>query len=163
MKTKQIYIIRHAKAEEHSFAKPDYPRRLIAKGKNKAHRIANELAQDLFEMENTRMISSTADRAYETAEIFAEVLGIEKQNIQLEKSIYEASTDTLLKIVNKAPEKIDNLVLVGHNPGLSHLCNYICDTYINLKTSEVAIIELPVGFNFAMVSSGIGILKRIIH
>lgn len=163
MKTKQIYIIRHAKAEEHSFAKPDYPRRLIAKGKNKAHRIANELAQDLYEMENTRMISSTADRAYETAEIFAEVLGIEKQNIQLEKSIYEASTDTLLKIVNKAPEKIDNLVLVGHNPGLSHLCNYICDTYINLKTSEVAIIELPVGFNFAMVSSGIGILKRIIH
>lgn len=163
MKTKQIYIIRHAKAEEHSFAKPDYPRRLIAKGKNKAHRIANELAQDLYEMENTRMISSTADRAYETAEIFAEVLGIEKQNIQLEKSIYEASTDTLLKIVNKAPEKIDSLVLVGHNPGLSHLCNYICDTYINLKTSEVAIIELPVGFNFAMVSSGIGILKRIIH
>lgn len=163
MKTKQIYIIRHAKAEEHSFAKPDYPRRLIAKGKNKAHRIANELAQDLYEMENTRMISSTADRAYETAEIFAEVLGIEKQNIQLEKSIYEASTDTLLKIVNKAPEKIDNLVLVGHNPGLSHLCSYICETYINLKTSEVAIIELPVGFNFAMVSSGIGILKRIIH
>lgn len=163
MKTKQIYIIRHAKAEEHSFAKPDYPRRLIAKGKNKAHRIANELAQDLYEMENTRMISSTADRAYETAEIFAEVLGIEKQNIQLEKSIYEASTDTLLKIVNKAPGKIDNLVLVGHNPGLSHLCSYICETYINLKTSEVAIIELPVGFNFAMVSSGIGILKRIIH
>lgn len=163
MKTKHIYIIRHAKAEEHSFTKPDYPRQLIAKGKNKARRIADELAQEIHKTDTTLIISSPANRAYETAEIFAEILGIEKQKIQLEKSIYEASTDILLKIINKATEDQDNLILVGHNPGLSSICNYICDTYIDLKTSEVAIIELPSNFDFSMVSSGIGILKRIIH
>lgn len=159
---KKLYIIRHAKAELHSFDKRDYDRDIIKKGEERATRIANEL-RDIIEItDNTLVISSSANRAIQTADIFCSILGFPIETVQQEKSIYEAYFKDILQIINAVANDIDTLLVFGHNPGLSDLTNYICDSYIDLKTSHVACISLEEGLHFSELSSGTAHLNKIL-
>ncbi|NGM63268.1 phosphohistidine phosphatase [Sphingobacterium sp. SGG-5] len=162
MKTKNLYLIRHAKAEEHSFAKRDYDRNLVEKGKERAVRIATELKTKSILTPNTLVISSPANRALQTATLFCELLRYPVAQIHQEQSIYEAHFLDILAIINKVPDTVDTVILFGHNPGLSDLTNYICGTYANLNTSSVVIISLPHNFNFSDLSEGTATLKEIL-
>lgn len=160
---KKIYLIRHAKAEEHSFQKSDYNRSLIEKGKDRASRIANRLEDEIDSIERTRIISSSANRAKETASIFAKELGWDINHIQLVDSIYEAPYTDILKVINDTSNDCDNLLIFGHNPGLSDLANYLCNTYISMNTSAVAIILIEEGLQFEHVSQGTGTLVKVLN
>lgn len=160
--TKKLYIIRHAKAEIYSFDRKDYDRNLIDKGEERAVRIAHEL-KEIFEVsDNTLAISSSANRAIQTAQIFCPILNIPISKIQLEKSIYEAYFKDILQIINEVDDSVDMLLVFGHNPGLSDLTNYICDSYIDLKTAQVACIELEDNLHFSELSSNTAHLKKVL-
>ncbi|MGN0002417.1 MAG: SixA phosphatase family protein [Sphingobacterium composti] len=161
MKSKNLYLIRHGKAEDHSLLKRDYERNLVEKGRYKSLTIATKLKDDLSS-NNLLIISSTANRALQTAEIFCQKIAYPIQDIQLEKSIYEAYHTEILKVINLVNNDIDNIIVVGHNPGLSDLANYLCESCINLNTSHVAKIILPEGFNFSEVSGGTCHLETVI-
>lgn len=158
-----LYLVRHAKAEEHSFTKEDFYRDLQKKGKDRAHRIAEELKQILQIDTKTLAISSTANRAIQTAEIFCSVLGYELDNIQQTKDIYEAHFTDILKVINTVSDSYDKLLVFGHNPGLSNLTNYLSHSEIELATSNVSILELEQGITFQMLAGGtanlVGLLK----
>ncbi|MGY5254425.1 SixA phosphatase family protein [Sphingobacterium spiritivorum] len=162
MQLKNLFIIRHAKAEEHSFAKQDFDRNLIEKGEERAHRIAQELRYLIKIDEQTLFISSTANRAWQTAQIFADVLGYRRDLIQLEDSIYESHHFNILEVINQVPATIHTVLLFGHNPGLSNAVDYITDNPVMLKTSNVAQITLPGGFDFNNLSVNTGTLTRIL-
>ncbi|WP_231561009.1 hypothetical protein [Sphingobacterium sp. T2] len=57
---------------------------------------------------------------------------------------------------------MDTLLVFGHNPGLSELTNYLCNSYIELKTAHAAKIILPEGFDFDTLSGGTADLETII-
>lgn len=162
MSNKKLYIIRHAKAEEHSFSKSDFERHLISKGKERAERIALELAGELQIDEQTLFISSTANRALETAHIFADILGYSSAAIQLERDIYEAHHRDILKVINSVPSSFQKVLVFGHNPGLSDLVDYLTDRPVDLKTANIAIIELPANFDFAHVSANSSNLIKVL-
>ena len=62
-----------------------------------------------------------------------------------DKQIYEASVQTLRKVISQQPATCDALMLVGHNPGLTAFTSYISDFDAdNVPTSGV------VGIQFAM-------------
>ncbi|MFZ4863560.1 SixA phosphatase family protein [Sphingobacterium sp. Mn56C] len=159
---KRLYIIRHAKAEFPSLLKDDYDRNLMDKGIKRAQQIALDLKNRLKITANTLVISSTANRALQTAELFGTILGYPLENIQQQQSIYEAHYKTILEVINKVPNTVENLLVFGHNPGLSDLSNYICDTCIDLKTAHVACIELEEGLDFRELSGGTAHLKNIL-
>lgn len=159
---KKLYIIRHAKAELHSFDKRDYDRNIIEKGKERASRIAHELRDVLKITDNTLVISSSANRAIQTAEIFCPILNLPSDKIQQEKSIYEAYFKDILQVINSVDNSVDTLLIFGHNPGLSDLANYICDSYIDLKTSHVACITLEEDLHFSELSSGTAHLNKVL-
>ncbi|MCA5006520.1 SixA phosphatase family protein [Sphingobacterium bovistauri] len=161
MSTRTLYLIRHGKAEDHSFSKRDYDRNLVDKGKVRSRLIGLKLKHQLTH-NNTLLISSSANRALQTAEIFCDLLNYHTKDIQLEKSIYEAYFLEILKAINKVPNDIDTVLIFGHNPGLSDLTNYLCDSYIDLKTSHIAKIILPEGFNFSEVSGSTCQLETVI-
>jgi len=163
MPTRTLYIIRHAKAEEPSFAKKDFTRNLITKGKERAQRVALELAGKLRIDEQTLFISSTANRAVQTAYIFADALGYAHKSIQLESDIYEAHPHDILRVINAIPTHIETVLLFGHNPGLSDLVYYLTDRSVELKTSNVAVIELPANFDFAHLSANSSDLIKVIE
>lgn len=161
MATKILYLIRHGKAEDHSFLKKDYERNLVDKGQERSLLIANMLKQDL-PANKTLVISSTAKRALQTAELFCHKLGYPIATIQLEKGIYEASHTEILKVINQVNAHIDTVLIFGHNPALSDLTNYLCNSYIDLKTSHVAKIILPESFSFNEVSGNTCQLETVI-
>lgn len=161
MKTKKLFIVRHAKAELHSFSKDDYYRDLIEKGIVRLQRLALEVKPHLHIDSNTLFISSSANRAIQTATIFSEIVNYPLGLIVQTKSIYEAHYKTILEEVNKVPNHIDTLVIFGHNPGLSDLTNYLCNSYISLKTSAIAEIKLEEGLNFSELSGNTATLKQI--
>lgn len=160
---KTFYLIRHAKAEEHSFSKDDFYRDLQKKGRERAERIAQKLKDTLKIDEKTLVISSSANRAIQTAELFCEVLGYPQESIHQTRDIYEAHFMDILKAINSVPEEYDTLLIFGHNPGLSNLTNYLSHSEIELATSNVSILQLEGDLTFEMLGGGtanlIGLLK----
>ncbi len=55
--------------------------------------------------------------------------------------IYEASLKTILEIINFIEDEYDDVILIGHNPGLNMLAFYLVDFNGNLPTSGVIEIE----------------------
>lgn len=161
MKVKKLFIIRHAKAEEHTFTTTDYNRNLIAKGINRAKNIAPLLKNKYQDNDKIIFLSSSANRAVQTAEIFAKSLDFPTHSILLTKKIYEAHYQDILTEINKIPDHIDTVFIFGHNPGLSDLTNYLCNSYITLNTSAVAELDIEEGLEFAMLSAGTASLKMV--
>jgi len=159
---KQLFIIRHAKAELHSLCKKDFDRDLVDKGINRAQQIAEKLNRHITIDDKTLIISSPANRAKQTAVIFAEILNHPVDLIQYEPSIYEASTKDLVKVVNNIPSHIDKVLLFGHNPSLSDFIYYCSDQNINLKTSACAQLILVDELDFSHLSKGTATLASLL-
>lgn len=162
MACKELYIIRHAKAELPTWEKKDFDRNIIDKGIERAVHIAEDLTQRISINAHTAVLSSSANRAIQTAHIFCTALGFPLQAIQQTKEIYEAHHLNILRIINQIPNHIETLLVFGHNPGLSNLTNYVCDSYIDLKTSHVAQIAVENGIDFSHLSGSTGSLMQVI-
>lgn len=161
LKEKKIFIIRHAKAEEHSFLKNDCHRNITEKGANRSLQLISMIEGKFLNDEPILFLSSSANRAIQTAEICAKALDYPIHAIQQTKNIYEASYKTILKEINKTPDHINTLFVFGHNPGLSDLVNYICDTYVSLSTSAIAEIIIESDLNFKELSASTATLKQV--
>ncbi|MGO3239110.1 MAG: SixA phosphatase family protein [Sphingobacteriaceae bacterium] len=157
-----LYIIRHAKAEEHHLSKSDFYRNLIPKGQERAHRIANVLQEYLQVDENTLAISLPANRAAQTADIFCEALQFPTTAMEQNGAIYDAHFMDILDVINQVSDQFDKLLLFGHNPGLSNLVNYLSHSEIILATSNVAILQFDHKITFSMVSGGTAKLGAIL-
>ncbi|MBD1423523.1 SixA phosphatase family protein [Sphingobacterium chuzhouense] len=163
MKQKSLFIIRHAKAELPIFGKDDFDRDLLPKGTNRAELITQKLKAQLPAMdEKTLVISSTANRAMQTAKIFCDILGYPEERIVWEPKVYEAHYLFLMKLLNDVPASYDYVLLFGHNPGVSDLVGYVTDRFVNLKTAHTAYLELEEGIDYSLLSANTASLKKII-
>ena len=160
---KTLILIRHAKAEEHSLSKSDFFRDLQPKGIERAKRIAASLSNKIKVDNKTLVISSTANRAIQTAEIFCPILQYPTSEIQQTENIYEAHFTEILNVINAVDDQYEQVLVFGHNPGLSNLTNYLSHSEVELATSNAAILKLEDGINFSMLSGGtatlIGLVK----
>ncbi len=163
MEKKSLYLVRHGKAEEHTFTKKDSERDLIQHGIARSASIAETLKQRLLPIdEKTLIISSTANRAAQTAKIFAEMLAYPAENIQWEPRIYEAHYLLILKCINDISANYDQVLVFGHNPGLSDLVEYVANEFVNLKTAHVACLTLEEGIDYASLSANTAKLDNIL-
>lgn len=163
MRNKFLYIARHGHAEQYKYGKTDYSRKLTNEGIQKIQTTAEHLAHCLEDSENLLLVASPALRSKETCEIYARVLHVPEENIIWNKTIYEASVHNLMEVISRIEEHIQTVVLVGHNPGLSQLCDYLCDRPTSLKPGEIAAISLPDDFHFHMLTKGLGTLRHVIE
>ncbi|WP_037499286.1 SixA phosphatase family protein [Sphingobacterium deserti] len=164
MDSKKLYIIRHGKAEEHSFSKEDFNRDLVEKGIARSLAVAEKIKTKISPIDKrTLIISSTANRAAQTARIFAQSLGYPEEEIVWEPTIYEAHYLHILKRLNQVSANYDRVLLFGHNPGLSDLIDYIANEYINLKTSYAACLTLEEGLDYSTLSANTARLEHVIE
>jgi len=101
------------------------------------------------------IVTSPALRARTTAEIFADHLGLPVPATN--KSIFEASEKTLLKIINDLPDQYNFVALVGHNPGIAYILQYLTGAAMEVHTSAVALIDFETD-DWASISKGLGTL-----
>ncbi len=139
----KIYIVRHATAQDKGEALPDFERSLVKKGEKEAAAVAAYLASrhpapDL-------MISSFANRAIETAHLFAGAFRYPRQKILLRETFYgNTNIEDLAKEIRKQPDKSRSLMLFGHDPVLSQLAAHLIKDFRDvLPKAGVVAAEFP--------------------
>jgi phosphohistidine phosphatase len=147
---KKLLLIRHAKAEKETSVK-DIDRPLKYTGIQDARFMADRLKER--SLIPKLLITSPALRTKTTAEIFADNLLLPDPVIN--RDIYEASQQTLLKTINQLPGKYDFVGIVGHNPGMSLILDYLTGEAREVHTSTVALIEFETD-DWASVGRDIG-------
>ncbi|HYK76360.1 MAG TPA: histidine phosphatase family protein [Daejeonella sp.] len=153
---KQLLIIRHAKSDKGT-GQIDFDRPLNERGLKDAPKMAKRLAHKGIIPK--QIVSSPAVRTMSTAVYFAKEFDIKASDILQEKAIYEASANTLLRVINQMDNSSDFTALVGHNPGLSDLALDLCHGDIqDIPTCGIVLIEFPFD-KWAMISKGTGDLK----
>jgi phosphohistidine phosphatase len=138
---KTLLLLRHGKAEPHN--DEDKSRNLTDRGVRDARQMGEVIGKN-FEIIDT-VISSDAERAAQTARLAAESAGY-KGAIDFQSRIYEASTDTLVDVVQDIDDKFETALLVGHNPGFEELFADLADISSfesHLPTCGLVQIELP--------------------
>lgn len=133
---KELYIIRHAKSDWNDATLSDFDRPLNKRGLRNAPDMGARMRKRGIRPD--RIISSPALRAKTTAEFFARELGIDAADIRYERSIYEASIQSLLYLVAVLPDEAERIFLFGHNPGFSGLADALGSTPVgDLPTAAV--------------------------
>lgn len=117
---KTLILIRHAKS---SWDAPlnDKDRPLSKRGINDAHLVATEAEKHL---PNSYVVwSSTAQRAKNTAYVFAETLSIPLDTVNFRDDLYTFDAKALAKVVKSCDNQFDNLILFGHNDAITNFVN----------------------------------------
>lgn len=133
---KTLILFRHAKSSWKDRSLPDPMRPLNKRGRRDAPVMGRRLADRGTDVE--LMISSPAVRALATAEALAEELGYPWDEIVTDERLYHADAGELLEVIEEQDPWVDHLMLVGHNPGLTALANYLSRADLeNVPTSGV--------------------------
>ncbi len=137
---KSLTVVRHAKAGWGKQTQNDFQRPLNERGLHDSAEMAQRLfAQGLVPQQ---IVASPALRAITTARRFADTFGLEPTLLTTDHSIYEASSDNLHDVVWGLSDDYNDIMLVGHNPGLSDLVRSLASQMIDeLATCEVVILQ----------------------
>ena len=138
-----LTLVRHAKSNWNNADLADFERPLNSRGLKNAPEMGKRLADAKFKVD--LIISSPAVRAITTAEFIASELGYNFKKIKHAEAIYDASLNTLLHLISSLDDNVNNIMLVGHNPGMTMLCNYLSNAGIeNMPTCSIAQIQFRV-------------------
>ena len=154
---KKLSIIRHAKSATMDGA--DQERPLNDRGERDFKLMGQFLAAQNLNIEY--MACSTANRARATLDGLNTALQISDSNITYDDSLYLASLPVLAKYIEALPNTYTHAALVGHNPGLTELCNFLTSSDIgNLPTCAVCHIHFPVD-DWQAIEAGLGEQKAL--
>jgi phosphohistidine phosphatase len=142
---KFLTLIRHAKSSRDNPQLPDNLRPLNPRGLRDAPAMGKYL-DTTFRFAPDIIVSSPATRAIHTARLIAEGIGYGEWQIKQDERIYEAPVSSLLEVIREQPDKNAHVCLVGHNPGMENLTNWLCGTTAveNAVTCAVIMLELDI-------------------
>lgn len=137
---KTLTIVRHAKSSWKDSKLADRDRPLNGRGERDAPAMGRRVAD--AGIRPSLILSSPAVRAWETARMVAQAISYPLEFLQREKDLYLASLDTILDVIAAQDEQFNNLMIVGHNPGLTEFVDYLSPGLTgNLPTAGVAAVS----------------------
>lgn len=93
----------------------------------------------------TLILTSTAVRARQTAQIIAHEIGYPPEFLQREGELYLASPDQILAVLARQDSSFRDVLVCGHNPGLSELAGRLLGAELeHLPTAGVVVIGVSV-------------------
>jgi phosphohistidine phosphatase len=133
---KTLTLIRHAKSSWSQPELADFDRPLNKRGKGDAPLMGRRLvrrgiAPELF-------VTSPAKRALKTARLIAKEIGYPNKRLLTDERIYAALAEDLLEVLQGLDDRLKEAWMVGHNPSLTDLANYLTGTSLdNIPTCGV--------------------------
>jgi len=118
---KKLYLIRHAKSSWEEPGISDMERPLMEKGFKRTMKIIRFLNE--HDVKIDLIISSPAERAFQTAILIAKGIGYPEDKIQIERKIYDGYYDRILDLIYATSIEVNSLMIFGHNPTITHLAN----------------------------------------
>lgn len=120
---KLLTILRHAKSSWADSLLKDRDRPLNKRGKRDAPVMAERIRR--AGIRPSLIISSPAVRAWTTARVVASEITYPLEFLQREPDMYMADLPTLIHIVGTQDNGFNSILMVGHNPGLTDLANFL--------------------------------------
>ncbi len=115
---RRLVLLRHASAEGRLSGMDDGDRRLSAQGRGELVITARHLQR--LGIAPERVIVSGARRALETLDKLSMLFEVETRPI-VEEALYLAPPATVLSLIQQLGSDARDLVVIGHNPGLTSL------------------------------------------
>jgi phosphohistidine phosphatase len=137
---KTLLLMRHAKSSWKIKDIPDHERPLTKRGRKDAPRIGSLLADQ--ELVPQLILSSSALRARQTAELVAETSGYTEEVLSQDR-LYMAEVEEYFSILHGLSDNIERVMVIGHNPGIETLLQVLSNRIESLPTAVLAHIVLP--------------------
>ena len=140
---KKLFLVRHAKSSWSFPELDDFERPLNKRGKRDAPFMGKLLNEKKIKPD--LLLSSPAVRAYITARTIAGEINYPAKKLQTNELLYHGSIKELIVSIKKTDNKINSLMVFGHNPGLTEFSNYLTDKYLdNIPTCGIVEIDLRI-------------------
>jgi phosphohistidine phosphatase len=152
-----LYVVRHAKAEDRATFMNDHDRDLLPEGIMAAARVGRYLSEKGIVAD--RLISSTANRAKDTAKVIAEQLGVSPDTVELDEKLFEGGPKAYLAAVNRLPDTCESVMLFGHNPDVSYFSEYLTHQSIGSMSKGGVVAITFENLRWAEVSGRTGFLQ----
>lgn len=138
---KTLTILRHAKSSWKDPTLIDHDRPLNRRG-NRDLPIMGKRIQEAG-IRPSLILSSTAVRAWTTARGIAKVISYPTEFLQREQRLYHAGVRRILEVLADQDNAFNNIMIVGHNPGLTDFANYLVpDMTDNIPTCGVVSVTI---------------------
>ena len=138
---KTLLILRHAKSSWKHLELSDYDRPLNSRGKRDAPRMGKYLRQQGLIPD--RILTSSAKRARKTANKVAKSCGYTGK-VKKIAAFYDAVPGIYFETLQALPDKYQSVMVVGHNPTMEQLVNYLTGHIEQMPTAALAHIDLPI-------------------
>lgn len=149
---KTLYLLRHAKTDQFSKTGRDFDRCLLPKGKRQCSLMKDALLKN--EVNPDIILVSTAKRTQETYELVADAL---HGKVMHSSDLYLCSATTLLDAINQIGDA-NEVMIIGHNFGISDLAVYLDNTAPTLQTCGLLKIQFNID-SWQEVSRDLGIIQ----
>ncbi|WP_426595447.1 SixA phosphatase family protein [Cellulomonas sp. McL0617] len=162
---RQLVLLRHAKAE-HPERMEDIQRPLSLVGRRQAGRVGAALAADGLVPD--LVLCSSSVRTRQTWELARSTLGA-TPDVQFVEAIYYAGPRELLEAVQGVPDDVRTLLVVGHEPTMSHAAAGLAGPDSDPTTLARVRVGVPtaswsllaVGTTWADLTPGSATLRRL--
>jgi phosphohistidine phosphatase len=146
--SQELILLRHGKSNW-KVNTDDFHRPLNKRGLSGAKQVGFWLKkQDLIP---DIIITSPAERAFDTAKKACEKMGLDVQCIQPDQRLYLADLKTLLRNISELTDDVKRVLLIGHNPGLEQLLIHLSEKKIKMPedyklmpTATLARLIIPI-------------------
>jgi phosphohistidine phosphatase len=138
---KTVLVLRHAKSSWKERGLSDHNRPLNKRGLNDAPIMGQLIYEEALVPQV--ILSSTARRARNTADLVAEACSFEGEVTYIE-DFYHAWPSDYVDALRSLSDDIDSAMLVGHNPGIEMLIEELTGESERFPTAALALIHLPI-------------------
>ena len=143
-----LLLLRHAKSDRTQPVSEDFDRPLNQRGREAADGVGRWMKHHHLQPE--WVVCSPAARTRETLTLLRTHVTIPETLIDFDDRVYLADVETLLAVLARCPQDVNNVLMIGHNPGLEQLLLYLCGEGLPmssngklLPTATLVQIDLP--------------------
>jgi len=111
----RLMLLRHAKSDWSAAGTPDHERTLNRRGRETAPLMGRYMARE--RLLPALVLCSTAARTRQTCDLVTAEFP-HHLPIRYERRLYEASPETIIKVIAATSNDVHTLLVIGHNPGL---------------------------------------------
>ena len=160
---KSLHLLRHAKSSWDDPDLEDHDRPLAARGRKAGALLASHFARQGISVD--RVLCSSAARARQTFEFVLPVLG-GPLDIRIGPELYAAGVAELLQLLRAVDERASSVLVVGHNPTLQDLTEWLAGDgepeawqEVREKFPTAAMASLSAGGPWSELSPGTAYLE----
>ena len=135
---KNLFLLRHAKSSWDNAALVDFDRPLSKRGISNAILLSKYIQRNSISFD--LVLSSPSERTQSTLDLVLNSLD-PIPTTSLKESIYHASASSLSQLIKEQDDEINNLLIIGHNPGLHILTETLTNESI-VKFPTCAFVKI---------------------